>query len=64
MQCFECGSPAVALCPRCHVGQCANHLVQSQQWARRTGAIAGCGHRDMPTEASPRQSDIHYRSAR
>ena len=53
MQCIECASPAVALCPRCQVGQCASHLARSQQSARRTGALAGCSHPDTVTAYGP-----------
>ncbi len=52
MQCIECASPAVALCPRCSVAQCANHLARNVQWARRSGALAGCTHPDRPRSNS------------
>lgn len=54
MQCIECSSPAVALCPRCQVAQCATHLTRSQQSSRRTGALAGCSHPDNPDGMSAR----------
>ncbi len=57
MQCIECMSAAVALCPRCQVGQCARHLAQSQQQSRRTGALAGCdhsSHTSSPARQPPR----------
>ncbi len=52
MQCIECASPAVALCPRCDVAQCARHLTRNLQRATRSGALAGCSHPDQPMNVS------------
>ena len=52
MQCAECDRPAAALCPFCMVGQCATHLALSEQWRRRTGALAGCSHPERRVAAT------------
>jgi hypothetical protein len=44
MRCIECEREAVALCPRCLVGQCPHHLNLSREVSARSGALAGCEH--------------------
>jgi hypothetical protein len=51
MKCFQCDAQAVAVCDKCFVGQCEQHLAEDRADRARIGHLVRCTHR-MPEASS------------